>query len=213
MNTFRYFLQTQWSFFGLFLIDWRWGVFFSQKHNSQFLPFKACKLCLLSPRAYGSLCPGLFQRHARLWVGLCWGRGGGADGQCCSQWGERGVKEARSANCSGSCKGCVPHSREREQGDSRHLQQNSLHPSPSHTFQTPTYIHTHTRGRSLLTQTLLTKQTLCLIKMRWVSLWKWCNPLWEVTSSLLFVTYAGPRFVILVILRAFYVLYYYVIFS
>lgn len=174
MNTFRYFLQTQWSFFGLFLIDWRWGVFFSQKHNSQ---------------------------------------QGGADGQCCSQWGERGVKEARSANCSGSCKGCVPHSREREQGDSRHLQQNSLHPSPSHTFQTPTYIHTHTRGRSLLTQTLLTKQTLCLIKMRWVSLWKWCNPLWEVTSSLLFVTYAGPRFVILVILRAFYVLYYYVIFS
>lgn len=41
-----------------------------------------------------------------------------ADGRCCSGWDERRVKEAQSANCSGSCKGCALclKGREREKG-------------------------------------------------------------------------------------------------
>lgn len=42
--------------------------------------------------------------------------GGGADGRCCSGWDERCVKEAQSANCSGSQKGCALRLKEREAG-------------------------------------------------------------------------------------------------
>lgn len=40
----------------------------------------------------------------------------GADGRCCSGRDERGVKESRSANCSGSGKGCAPRLKERGRG-------------------------------------------------------------------------------------------------